>query len=104
MNKATRAAGYLSTAMTVSALALPAGSLTVLGTIWLWENRFAPQWAAGALLFTLAVYGLERSLLKEATANRRQLREQLRRADPLWTEREIEAWDVVRTIAEDVDP
>ncbi len=104
MNKATRAAGYLRTAMLILALALPAGSLMVLGTLWLWENRFAPQWAAGAFVFALAVYGLERSLLKEATANRRQLREQLRRADPLWTEREIEAWDVVRTIAEDVDP
>jgi predicted GTPase len=43
-------------------------------------------------------------MASSATANRPLLRERLRRADPLWTEREAEAWDVVRTIADDVDP
>ncbi len=104
MNKATRAAGYIRTAMLIVALALPCGSLMLLGTLWLWENGFILPWAAGACLVALAVYGFERSFLKEATANRHQLREQLRRSDPLWTEREAEAWDVVRTIADDVDP
>ncbi len=104
MNNATRAAGYLRTAMLFMALALPAGSLIVLGTLWLWENGFILQWALGAGVVALAVYGSGRSFLKEATANRHQLRDLLRRSDPLWTEREAEAWEVVRTIANDVDP
>jgi hypothetical protein len=104
MSKATRTAGYLRTAILIMALALPAGSLMVVGTLWLWENGFILQWTLGAGLVALAVYGLGHSFLKEAGANRYRLREQLRRSDPLWTEREAEAWDVVRTIAEDVDP
>jgi hypothetical protein len=103
MNKATRAAGYIRTAMLIVALALPGGSLMLLGS-WLWENGFILSCAAGACLVGLAVYGFELSFLKEATANRHQLRDQLRRSDPLWTEREAVAWDVVRTIANDVDP
>jgi predicted GTPase len=90
--------------MRIMALALPAGSLMALGTLWLWEKGFIFEWAAGASLVVLAAYGLVQSFLKEATANRRQLRDLLIRSDPLWTEREATAWDVVRTIAYDVDP
>jgi uncharacterized protein len=104
MNKATRAAGYLRTAMLFMALALPAGSLIVLGTLWLWENGFILEWALGAGVVAFAVYGSGRSFLKEAATNRHKLRDQLVRSDPLWTEREAEAWEVVRTIANDVDP
>lgn len=104
MNKATRAAGYVRTAMLILALALPAASLMMLGLRWVWENGFATEWLVGAFVVAVLVYSFQQSLLKNATANRAQLREQLKRADPLWSERETEAWDVVRTIADDVDP
>lgn len=104
MSKATRIAGHIRTAMLILALALPVGSLVAFGALWLVEKDYVLGWAACAGLLAVAVYFFFYLLLKEATAGRRQKREQLKRSDPLWTEREVAAWDAVCTIADDVDP
>lgn len=107
----TRGALYIRAAMLLIALVLPVSSLTILGSIWLWQNNAILIWAAAAFAVTIAIYGIERWLLAGAiaTADGRPPQgldnnetEPQGDADPLWTARELEAWADVTELAENV--
>jgi len=106
-----RGAFYIRSAMLLIALALPVFSLTVLGSIWLWQNGAVLIWAAAAFGVTILIYGLERWLLSSAisSAEDRSPEESggseidpHSDADPLWSARELEAWADVKALAESV--
>lgn len=107
-----RGAFYIRAAMLLIALALPVFSLTVLGSIWLWQNEAILIWAAAAFGVTILIYGIERWLLSSAisTADGQPPEEAKASevdtqsdADPLWTARELEAWADVTALAESVE-
>ncbi len=62
----TTALTYLRSAMIAAALTLPLLSLTVFGTIWLWQNGYLLLWGISAFIVTLSIYGLERWVLRLA--------------------------------------
>lgn len=106
-----RGAFYIRGAMLLIALTLPVFSLTVLGSIWLWQNGAILIWAAAAFGVTILIYGLERWLLSNAISaadgHPSEGSEDSRidpqsDADPLWTARELEAWADVNALAESV--
>lgn len=92
-------------------LILPILTLVPLGGVWLWQQGYAVHWAAGACLFTLFVYGLQRWLLRapapkgtaqaEPAAPRRPGEAA---PDPGWTPAEMRAWERVTAIAEATKP
>jgi predicted GTPase len=90
--------------MLLIALALPLISLALLGTLWLWEKGYVFYWAAAACLVTLAAYGVERWLLRDAVESARAPTEVADAADPRWTAREAAAWDAVSRIAQCIEP
>lgn len=105
---------YLRAAMMLIALALPIFSLTILGSLWLWQNNALLIWAAAALAITAAIYGLERWLLggaiteadsalpPESKEGEGQDSRRAPDADPMWTERELAAWTDVNELADSV--
>lgn len=106
-----RGAIYVRLAMLLIALALPVLSLTVLGSIWLWQNGAILIWAAAAFAATILVFGLERWLLASTISQADDLTLAASQgssgapsadANPLWTEREVEAWSDVNELADSV--
>ena len=106
MKRKTRASAYLRIAMLIIALALPLLSLIVLGSLWLWQNGYVLYWALGACAITLAAYGAERWLLRDAVTDvPREIDDDKHPpADPAWSAREIDAWDAVNRVVEEIDP
>lgn len=110
-SRSRRGAFYLRAAMLLIALALPVLSLTVLGSIWLWQNNAILIWVAAAFAVTIIVYGLERWLLASTISQADDLTLEVSQgssgapradANPLWTERELEAWSDVNELADSV--
>ncbi|SDO42966.1 hypothetical protein SAMN04488061_1162 [Filomicrobium insigne] len=104
-------ATYVRAAMLLIALVLPITSLVILGSIWLWQNNAILIWAAAACGVTLVVYGLERWILGSTITQADKLAQKdparpesdiPADTDPMWTARELEAWDDVNTLAENV--
>ena len=56
----------LQIGMIILALALPALSLTALGSLWLWQQGYMLHWALGACLVSLVIYGLGYLALKRS--------------------------------------
>ena len=101
--KVTRAVRYLRGAMLLAALALPILSLTVFGSLWLWQNGYVLYWAISALFVTTIAFGLERWLLRDLYSNVRSGVSQNEEAVRFATAREDDAWKSVLKLAETLD-
>lgn len=92
--------------MAAVALLLPLLSLTVLGSVWLWQNGYVLYWAMAACSITLATYAIERwvfqvDLPETAASARDPAGEQ---ADPAWSVREAAAWTAIVDLSNRVKP
>ena len=132
----TRPNMVLRIVMIVLALALPALSLLVLGSLWLWQHGVLLYWALAACAVTMAVYGYElwRLQITDAPKIDQVAAKQTDQdttgpdrgveteksddtaqgsdeepvvdnddVDPVWTEPERRAWDMVKSFGAQVD-
>ena len=108
MAKQRNAIFYFRLAMGLVALLLPLVSLSVLGSLWLWQHGFVLYWALGACLVTLLVYAIERWFfrvdLTDDTLAARKAADMKDAADPAWSVREAAAWASVIEVADQVKP
>ena len=108
MAKQRNAVFYFRLAMGLVALLLPIVSLSLLGSLWLWQHGFVIYWALGACLVTLLVYVIERWFfrvdLSDETLVARSVKDPKDAADPAWSVREAAAWAAVLEVAGQVRP
>lgn len=94
--------------MGLMALLLPLVSLSVLGSLWLWQHGFVLYWALAACCVTLLVYAIERWFfrvdLSDDTLAARKAADEKDAADPAWSVREAAAWTSVIEVADQVKP
>ncbi len=93
------------TAMVAAALLLPALSLIVLGSLWLWQSGYLLYWVTGAFAVSTVTYAVQTWLIRPqvTAASGSQNPGQPPDDDPSWTPREIAAWAAVEKMAEAVD-
>ncbi len=99
---------YFRLAMGLIALLLPLVSLSVLGSLWLWQHGLVLYWAIGACCVTLLVYAIERWFfrvdLSDDKLTARKAADLKDAADPAWSVREAAAWASVIEVADQVKP
>jgi len=93
-------------------LLVPALSLIPLGSIWLWQKGYLLYWAAFALAVAVAVYALERWLLRPAAVSEAdaappppdETEAQTLAREFAWSPAEEQAWRDVKVLARHRDP
>ena len=108
MAKQRNAVFYFRLAMGLIALLLPLVSLSIFGSLWLWQHGLVLYWAIGACCVTLLVYAIERWFfrvdLSDDTLAARRTAGEKDAADPAWSVREAAAWASVIEVADQVKP
>ena len=102
----TRAVRYLRILMVILATALPVLSLTVLGSLWLWQNGYVLIWALAAFATSLTAFAIERWALRDAFTQVRETSGEAEEAvTPKYaTEREELAWQAVLDLQDEIEP
>jgi uncharacterized protein len=85
----------------VVALLLPAASLVVLGSLWLWEHGFIVHWAIASCIAVTALYYLQKSLILPIRPAKERSAEA---GNAAWSSQQSRAWDDVLRLSSTVDP
>ncbi len=109
MNQGTeRARLYLRIAMTIAASVLPLLSLSVLGSLWLWQNGYLLYWGLGALTISAAIFAGEWLLIRRFERETAPAAEKASEAaddsgaSPPDDDKEKKAWAAVEQLLEKV--
>lgn len=103
MASSSKSNGHLRMALLAVALVLPAISLIALGSLWLWQHGLVVYWGIATCIVVVAAYWLERRLIVPLPAAvDGRLEEEEDRGDPVWTQRQEEAWADVMALAAEV--
>jgi uncharacterized protein len=105
MTSKSRGRQIVRTAMVAAALSLPALSLLLLGSLWLWQSGYLFYWVGAAFILSSASYAAQTWLIRPQTSAANGSPDPRITADgePSWTPREIAAWAAVETLAEATD-
>jgi uncharacterized protein len=95
---------YIRIIMFAAAIILPAFSLILLGSLWLFQNGYLIPWALSASGLVMVMYALTwysmRDLLVDASARAETALDPIGAAD--WDDREQAAWREIQTLAKSV--
>jgi uncharacterized protein len=95
---------YVRIVMFAAAIILPAFSLILLGSLWLFQNGYLISWALAASGLVVVMYALTwysmRDLLVDASARAETTSDPIGAAD--WNDREQTAWREIQTLAKSV--
>ncbi len=101
MKGSNSATHSLHVLLLVVALLLPAASLVVLGSLWLWEHGFIVHWAIASCVVVTALYYLQKSLILPIRPAEERSAEA---GSAAWSSQQSQAWDDVLRLASTVDP
>jgi uncharacterized protein len=106
MKQKRKAVFYFRLAMALVALFLPLLSLTLLGSLWLWQHGYVLYWALGACSITLVTYAIERWLFRVDLPETAPAAESISEdtADAGWSARETAAWVEVVSLSKQLRP